>query len=505
MKSWKNLLVPAIVLVLLIVGLVVYNVVLKDKLNPTGETTSATSATDEYVVNYKTTDLSSIHVLKKDGTGFTVKTSAVGADGAAIWSFASDNEDVSAYKFSQKNLSSFVTVLASCEAVDNVTDSNDTLSLYGLDTPLYSITFKLSTGETHILRMGNESFDGKKIYCMLDNSGVVKTTYIIKATSCDVTMLNFLDLAITSAKSTDVSSVSFKRTEDNLDIVVSGQQVLSADGKSSEFGWVVTSPFTLKANETFGTLMDSLLALTVTSYVDLNPNNYAKYGLDKPAYTFDITMASGKKMQIILSKDMGGIYYGASTESPAVFTLGTSVLTGLQTPLLELVDAYLDYEFISNVKNIEAKFPDGSFTMDMAVAKNAKITDKDSVVKVNGINAKVVDNNKRSYFAVLYEGIACMNITGFDFDAKPVDTKDATIIITRNDSTQTTIDLAVKDENTYYAFIDGKYVGFLVSKDEVYKDNGSDLYDYGAWAAYKRLIEAINGDDGSGVYVISDS
>ena len=143
--------------------------------------------------------------------------------------------------------------------------------------------------------------------------------------------------------------------------------------------------------------------------------------------------------------------------------------------------------------------------MDITVAKNAKITDKDSVVKVNGINAKVTDKDKRSYFAVLYEGIACMNITGFDFGANPVNTKDATITITRNDSKQTIMDLAVNDENTYYAFIDGKYVGFLVSKEEVYKDNGSNLYDYGAWAAYKRLIEAINGDDGSGVYVISDS
>ena len=143
--------------------------------------------------------------------------------------------------------------------------------------------------------------------------------------------------------------------------------------------------------------------------------------------------------------------------------------------------------------------------MDMAVAKNANITDKDSVVKVNGINAKVVDNNKRSYFAVLYEGIACMNITGFDFDAKPVNTKDITITVTLKDSTQKIINLAVKDENTYYAFIDGEYYGFLVSKDEIYRNNGTNLYDYGAWAAYDRLMEAIAGDDGSGIYVISDS
>jgi len=188
-----------------------------------------------------------------------------------------------------------------------------------------------------------------------------------------------------------------------------------------------------------------------------------------------------------------------------VFSLGTAAITGLQTPLVELINPYLSYEFISNVKNIEATFPDGSFSMDMDVAAGASITDKDSVVKVNGMNAKVTDKTNRSYFANLYESIVCINIGDFDFAAKPVNTKDITIAITLKDNTQKIINLAVKDENTYYAFIDSAYVGFLVSKDEIYRDNGANLYDYGAWAAYDRLIEAIDGDNGSGVYVISDS
>lgn len=505
MKTWKNLLIPAAILVLLIAGLLGYNFFLKDKLNPPVETAAETAAESGYVMNYQPADIAAIHVLKSDGTGYSVTSAGIAADGTAAWTYASDGEDLSAYKFSQVNLSAFVSIVSSCNSLKTIPDVKDTLSEYGLDNPEYTVEYTLVSGEVHTLLFGSKSYDGTDVYCTLDDTGIVNTTYLIKASTFDASLIDFLDTTIISVKSTDVASVSFIRTEDNLDLVVAGQLVPTADGTSTEFGWEITSPFAIEASAAFGTLMDSVLALKSTSYVDLNPDNYAKYGLDKPAYTFDIALVSGNHMQIMLSKDMGGIYYGVSTESPAVFTLGTAALTGLQTPLVELINPYLAYEFIANVKSIEAVFPDGTFSMDMDVAKGASITDKESIIKVNGLVAKVTDNTSRTYFANLYESVVCINIGGFDFAAKPVNTKDITIVISLKDSTQKIINLAVKDENTYYAFIDGAYVGFLVSKDEIYRDNGANLYDYGAWAAYDRLIEAIDGDNGSGVYVISDS
>ena len=502
MKTWKNLIIPAAILILLIIGLVVYNFASKGATDVTE--TSVTSEADGYVVNYQSSDIASLHVVKKDGTGYTV-SQATAADSSVVYIFADDSKDVSDYNFSQSNLSSFLSIMSSCDAIETIADAKDSLSEYGFEYPAYTVTYKLVSGEEHTLIFGNNSFDGKTVYCMLDDSGIVCTTYKIKADTCDTSLIDFLDPAIMSVTDTDVATVSFKRTQDNLNVVVAGGQVATADGSSTEFGWKFQSPFKINASATFGTFIDSVLALSVTSYVDLNPEDYSKYGLDNPAYTFDFTLTNGKHMQIMLSKDMGGIYYGVSTESPAVFTLGTSVLTGLQTPLVELIDPYLDYEFIYNVKNIEAVFPEGSFTMDMDVAQGANISDEASVAKINGMNAKVSDKSKRTYFALLYEAIVCINITDFDFDAKPVNTRDITITVTLKDSTQKIINLAVKDENTYYAFIDGEYAGFLVSRDEIYRNNGTNLYDYGAWAAYDRLMEAIAGDDGSGIYVISDS
>ena len=166
-----------------------------------------------------------------------------------------------------------------------------------------------------------------------------------------------------------------------------------------------------------------------------------------------------------------------------------------------MIEPYLAYEFISDVKKIDATFPEGSFSMEMAVPENKKILDDESTVTVNGQSAKVKNSDDRSYFALLYESTVCINITGFDLTAQPVDTKDITITIYLNDNTSTTIDLAKKDENTYYAFINGVYEGFLVDKEELYKDNGVKLYDYGIWPAYQRTLEAVAGAE-NGIYDI---
>lgn len=504
MKTWKNLIVPAVILAILVAGLVIYNYALKDRLDPQADTTD-TSAVGEYIFSYEPGDIADIKVLKSDGSGYSVYSSGPAADGSVVWGYDSDSEDLSGYHFSQTNLSAFVSIMSKFETVEFITDKKDTLSEYGLDKPAYSLTYTLSSGETHTVFIGNQSYDGSTVYCTLDNSGIIATTYVIKAKTCEAALIDFLDLAITSFIETDVAGVSFKRAEDNLDLDVAGQLVLTADGSSSEFGWQVQSPFNIEASTTFGTLMDSVLGLSATSYAELKTDDFSKYGLDQPAYTFDISLTNGKKLQIMLSGDMGGIYYGVTTESPAVFILGTSALTGLQTPLIELIDPYLSYEFIADVSHVEAVFHEGSFSMDMSVARGAKIADPESIVSVNGIPAKITDSSKRSYFAVLYEAIVCMNISDFDFDTEPINTNDISVEITRRDGSQIIISLAEKDENTYYAFIDGEYHGFLVSKEEVYRDNGTNLYDYGAWAAYERLMEAIDGDDGSGIYVISDS
>src|SRR5659263_385109 len=255
MKTWENLFIPAVILVLLITGMLVYNYVLKDNLNPPTETSAETAADGRYVVHYQSADIAAIHVLKSDGTGYTVSSTGIGADGTAAWTYASDGEDVSAYQFSQANLSSFVSIMSSCDTVKTITDAKDTLSEYGLIDPAYTVKYTLASGEVHTLFFGSKSYDGKDVYCTLDDSGIVYTTYLIKATTCDASLIDFLDSAITSVKSNDVASVSFIRPEVILTLVAARQPVPTASGRAPEVGWVLTRAFTMQVSAAFAALV----------------------------------------------------------------------------------------------------------------------------------------------------------------------------------------------------------------------------------------------------------
>ncbi len=503
MKTWKNLIIPVAVLIVLIAGLLIYKNVSEKEAAASASASSETSAASADIINYTSDQVSEIQVAGSDNSGFSIRQDGLSDDKSIKWAYSSGKEDVSAYSFSQANMLSFINIMGALPVTDNAGQGVD-LSEYGLDKPAYTVTYKLVNGETHAVTFGNMTRDDASVYCQLDGTGNVFTTNKIKLTKCQSTILDFLDLAITSITDTDVASIAFKRTADKLDALVQGTQVLSDDGSQSEFGWVFSKPFSIEASPTFDSLVTSVFKLSVSSFVDLNPSDFSKYGLDAPAYEFDITMTSGKIVKISLSRDMGGIYYGMSSTSPAVFTLAKNVITGLETPLLELITPYLSYNFIANVKTIDASFPEGSFKTSMDVGANSKISDDTSKVSLDGRDAKVFSSDNRSYFAVLFESLVCIDISDFDFDAKPQDTKDITVVITKKDSTQITIDLAVRDENTYYAFIDGEYQGFLVNRDSLYKDNGTNLYDYGIWAAYSLLNKAIDGA-ANGVYAMPAS
>ena len=56
-----------------------------------------------------------------------------------------------------------------------------------------------------------------------------------------------------------------------------------------------------------------------------------------------------------------------------------------------------------------------------------------------------------------------------------------------------------RDDDSFYVVKDGEYLDFYVYSREIFYDGGYDTYNYGYWAAYELLNEAISGNVG-GVY-----
>jgi Domain of unknown function (DUF4340) len=503
MKTWKNLILPAAIFVVLLSALLIYQAVQSNK--PVEESTATTQELNQYLINVEPPEVQKMVVVRENGDSFSFESNGLNeTEGLVDFTFTSSYEDTSSVNISQTQLNYFVDVLASLSVTSMVVEKDADLKEYGLDTPACTVTYTLTTGETHKLVLGDVTYDDRFVYCMMDDSGVVYTTYKIVREKCAQNLIDFLDTTITSLDITDVSLVTFYRQNDDLTLVARSQEVVGSNTAEMELGWVFEAPFHITANSTFTNLVESVFDLSVSEYVEQNVTDLSAYSLDEPAFRFSFKMKDGTTKELSLSRDMGGIYYGVYSDSPDVFSMRTAAISGIQTPALELIKAYTCYEFIKDIVKIDAVFPEGSFVMDIVIPEGQKMTDDGAILNLNGQEATVKDSTNRMYYANLFESISTIEITGIDFDAKPVNTKDISITLDRIDGTSIVIDLAVKDKNTYYAFINGVYEGFLVDKEELYKDNGVKLYDYGTWAAYQRTIEAVAGAE-NGIYDIAAS
>ena len=104
MKSVKNLIVPALILVALVIGAIVYFAVDKYRTNQTEETTGTGMIEVVYI---NSSDISNISVFSRD-TGHTVTVDCItDSAGNRSFEYQGDDKDASA-SYSDSKLSGFV-------------------------------------------------------------------------------------------------------------------------------------------------------------------------------------------------------------------------------------------------------------------------------------------------------------------------------------------------------------------------------------------------------------
>ena len=135
-------------------------------------------------------------------------------------------------------------------------------------------------------------------------------------------------------------------------------------------------------------------------------------------------------------------------------------------------------------------YQDESFTYEISCVED--MTEEGATATLNMRNAYVETSSGRTYAAFLFENLVTIEISGVDLTATPEYTSEMTFIYHTTGYTTTTVDFTVRDNNSYYVFIDGEYSGFYVYSDELFHYGGTDTYDYGAWSAYRLTQQAID-------------
>ena len=488
MKSAKNLLIPFIVMILLAIGVVVFFAVDRGMKNRTAETTYA--KVDLLYIN--PVEISSVNVLHRDG-GINVKVErSQTANGSVVYNYSGSDKGPGVY--SQGDMESFLTTMnsfVSCLAIAE----NANLSDYGLNDPAFTVTITKTDGSQKVILIGNQALDGEGCYVCAAGTNSVYIAGPDKLFAAAKTGNDFLDDRLIDKHIKDLETVRFSRNKDSVEL--SG--VCVHDESADTYTFKFTKPFEIGSSTYFDKLIENICSMSAVGYEDASTENLSKYGLGIPRVSIVLGFKGGETYTVDLSSAAGGFYYGRINNAGKIFRVEASKLEISESPLLSLISEYVFYTTCDAVDSVECSGNRGKFVLTLEVKKNKAISDSDSKVSLDGRNAKVTNGSGRSYAAMLYESIFCLNVGGVEENAIIPETAvaDTTIKVYDHNHSVVVYEFYRRSDDSFYLKKNGEYTGFYVFKRGLYNDGGADTYSYGIWPAYEILTKAItNGING---------
>ena len=491
MKSVKNLLVPFIIMIALIVGVVIYLFV---SSNGNKEPSEYTGLID--VVYFRSTDVNSLSVLNNETNQTSIVKYTIDSNGHSQYEYLGDDYQ-SGEIYSQWKISDYFESLINFSGYAKVSTTAN-LADYGLDNPKFTITINCINGTVTNVYLGNKSPDGKYCYMYFSGSDDI---YSISSSKLDIaakTSVDFLDSISVNVDYADLKSVRFERNSDNL--------MLETNASVNNSGLVtfdVVKPYTHATSSYFSNMIYMITSLTISEYIEISNTELSKYGLDKPEYHFIFTTNDGKKTELYFSQKIKGFYYGYMNGVNNYFMVSESQITGMELQETVLIDPYVFTYNAKDISSITGTYNDKTFKFELYIPEGETLTTDRSSVTLDGRNAKIVDTGGRSYSSVLFESITCIDIAGVEVGAN-VDISAGPVIsfaIVDTSFNSIVYDFYTRDNNSFYVFKNGEYTNFYVYSIELFNNAGTNTYNYGAWSAYELLNEAISNNK-NGTYDI---
>ncbi len=385
--------------------------------------------------------------------------------------------------------------------IDKRIDEPTELNNYGLVQGCTRITITSADGASHVLLVGSLLPNKDGVYVKLEGeASVLIADYSIYELTC-MQFDHYLSACVISLDRTSIAKIDFQRTStgDHWSM----KPLEDADnGLYKEHRYKVTEPLEQEPTDIMIQLFEQIIQLQASEYLPIAKEEYPSYGLDQPEFHFAISQVNGEVIDIYLSMEIAGYYYGYSSDNPYTFRILTQLLPGIEIPTFDLLEAYVRQDYLNQVSKVRVTIKDTEFAMQYEISDvQASITSDSIKILLNQRDAKVYSSDGHCYGLVLFDSIFLMPIREIDTDTKPELTNiEATISVTRVDSTIYTIKLVPKDSDSFYCFIDDRYTGYIVDRSVLYKDNGSNLENFGILDAYVLTNEAIDHQNVDKIY-----
>lgn len=160
-------------------------------------------------------------------------------------------------------------------------------SVYGLDNPESLFEFVDESGDKYTLKFGNKVPTGSGHYFTLnDNKNVYRVSneyYTLMCGGFD----SLRNKKLFAIESKDLYSISITNADSSF--TIRPKTIFNKNAHSSA-EWEMSSPYLKDVNQyIYETNILNALDFSIYEFVDDNPTDYSKYGLDNPKYTITVT------------------------------------------------------------------------------------------------------------------------------------------------------------------------------------------------------------------------
>ncbi len=217
------------------------------------------------------------------------------------------------YRADQAEVQGILSTIHNMSAQDFPEESSSDLRKYGLEKPRLRVTlFSGEDNEQREILFGHKKEGKDEVYLIVDSKGTVYTVYesVFKELNKDLAALG------------DKEILSFSQDQvTKLRISTPKESWVLTKGEKEE--WKVEAPKQGKTRQGIATnYLSTLGSLRAKGFVEDDPKNLKKYGLDFPSVKISLDGKDGENLgTLLLASKIAGDYYAKKEGNPTVYTI----------------------------------------------------------------------------------------------------------------------------------------------------------------------------------------
>lgn len=451
-KKSKNILILVVVLGLLI-GAYYYvnNRPVKDE-EPVNEKVEISKFDKEKLVKMTIKTKDSTLTLTKEGEEWTVDyPHEIALNQSAI-------DDI-AYSF------------ASLYAERVVDEEPKDLSDYGLKDPQATAEGELEDGEKKVFYLGDKTPTGDTYYLMAKDDPKV---YVVWMNHGEHFTYELSDIREKKLPAIDKMDFNYLKIEKKGERPIEIRKNEKQTEEQASFGlglWQMTMPYNEPMGvdgDKFQNTLDSIPSFTIKDFIDDDPQDLGKYGLDEPEAEF-IFKDSENTLKLYIGKehDEKTVYFKLP-DSKAVYTMEKSKLEFMDLDPFTVVDKFACIVHIDDVDKIviEGRGKSYTATIERTTKKAEKEGEEEEVVETYKLDGQEVEEKpfKKYYQSLIGLMVDAENTKEPEGEAEVK----TTFYLNKGKDREIHVDYVPYD-NDFYVAVRGGKSEFVVSKQQVNK------------------------------------